>query len=139
MKCFLFATDGSEYSEQAAEQAYEFLRVFPEATLIVLYVTAKEAYAYDLVPDVVDRAEIEINESIKKKMEATFSPYMNRVHFKHEVGHPSITICEIAQKENAEMIIVGSHGKGIIDRALVGSVAHGILHRAHMPVLIAKD
>lgn len=139
MKRLLLATDGSEYSRKAAEHAYEFLDVFPEATLTILYVTAKETYAYDLIPEVVERAEENIKKEIKKQMEETFSPYLDRIHFKHEVGHPSATICDVAKQEEIDMIIVGSHGKGIIDRALVGSVAHGVLHRAHVPVLIVKD
>lgn len=138
MKCFLFATDGSEFSERAAENAYEFLRAFPEATLIVLYVTAKATYAYDLMPEVVDGAEEDIKNKIKKQTDDKFSTLSDRVHFLHETGHPSITICRVAVEKHADMIIVGSHGKGFIDRALVGSVAHGVLHRTHLPVLIVN-
>lgn len=55
----------------------------------------------------------------------------------HHTGHPSITICEVAKEVQADLIVVGSHGRGFIDRALLGSVAHGVLHRSHIPVLIA--
>lgn len=138
MNRFLFATDGSAYSEHAAEKVLELMEAFPDATLIVLYVTAKETYAYDLIPEVVERAEENIKSRIKEKIEEKFSPYTNRVQFVHEVGHPSITICNVAKEQQADMIIVGSHGKGVIDRALVGSVANGVLNRAHMPVMIVK-
>lgn len=67
-----------------------------------------------------------------------FSSYLERVHFTHEVGHPSMTICRVAVRKHAEMIIVGRHRKGFIDRALIGSVAYVVLHRASIPVLIVN-
>src|SRR5699024_3256476 len=54
MKTILFATDGSKSSEHAGEMIKEYLEAFPQAELIILYVTSKEDYAYDLIPDVVD-------------------------------------------------------------------------------------
>lgn len=138
MKCFLFATDGSEFSERAAEQAFELFQAFSDAKLIVLYVTAKERYAYDLAPEVVEGAEENKKNHIKKQIEYKFSSDLERVHFMHEVGHPSVTICRVAIENHAEMIVVGSHGKGFVDRALIGSVAHGVIHRTTIPVLIVS-
>jgi nucleotide-binding universal stress UspA family protein len=139
MKTILFATDGSKYSEHAAKMTLEYLEAWPKATLYVLYVTAKENYAYDLIPDVVDRAEEQIKIRIKKHMEEMFSDCKNTIEFIHETGHPSITICEAAKEKQADLIILGSHGRGIVDRALLGSVAHGVLQRAHLPVLVVKE
>ncbi|MFD5383299.1 universal stress protein, partial [Bacillus velezensis] len=58
--------------------------------------------------------------------------------FSHQTGHPSRTICNVAQSEKVDLIVLGSHGRGAIDRALLGSVAHGVLHRSQIPVLIVK-
>ncbi|WP_084213615.1 universal stress protein [Thermicanus aegyptius] len=55
----------------------------------------------------------------------------------HHTGHPSITICEVAKEVQAKLIVVGSHGRGFVARALLGSVAHDLLHRSHIPLLIA--
>ncbi len=41
-----------------------------------------------------------------------------------------------ASKLDADMIIVGSHGRGAMYQLLVGSVSEGILHKAECPVLI---
>ncbi|MEC5269866.1 universal stress protein [Heyndrickxia coagulans] len=69
MKKILYATDGSNYSRYAAEITKSFLKIWPEAKLIVLYVTAKENYAYDLVPDAVERYEETVANQIKEEVE----------------------------------------------------------------------
>jgi len=139
MKTILFATDGSESSKHAGEMVKEYLKAWPEAELFVLYVTVKENYAYDLVSDAVDHHENKIKKEIKQTIEnQIYSEWENRVHFIHEIGHASTTICNVAKAKNADLIVVGSHGRGFIDRALLGSVAHAVLNRAELPVLVVR-
>ncbi|XJZ27520.1 universal stress protein [Bacillota bacterium Lsc_1132] len=139
MKSILFATDGSKSSERAGEMAKQFLEAWPEAQLHVLYVTAKENYAYDLVPDVVDNYEKKITNDIQENiLEKLFGEWKERVHFIHEIGHPSTTICKVAKQQDVELIIVGSHGRSFFDRALLGSVAHAVLNRSELPVLVVR-
>lgn len=40
--------------------------------------------------------------------------------------------------ENVDLIVVGSHGRGSFDRALLGRVAHDVLNRSEFPVLIVR-
>jgi hypothetical protein len=68
-----------------------------------------------------------------------FSDWKDRAHFMHRSGHTSITICKVAKLEEADLIIVESHGRGIVDRALLGSVAHGVLNRSLFPVLVVRE
>lgn len=138
MNTILFATDGSKHSEHALQMVTTYLDAWPEAQLFVLYVTTKDAYAYDLAPEVVNRAEEEIKTHIKQDIEERLAHCKNNVQFVHRTGHPSITICNTAKEKQADMIIVGSHGRGIVDRALLGSVAHGVLQRSDLPVLVVK-
>lgn len=42
----------------------------------------------------------------------------------------------LAQERKVDLIVVGSHGRGGISRALLGSVAEGILRRSPIPVLV---
>lgn len=133
----LFETDGSIYSEYHAKMTAEYLEAWPEANLIILYVTAKENYAYDLVSESVDRFEVQQTEKIKSDTKnRLFSDWKNRIQFVHRTGHPSITICDVAKEKNVDLIILGSHGRGWIDGVLLGSVAHGVLHWSHISVLV---
>ena len=46
------------------------------------------------------------------------------------------SLLELAKRIQADLIVVGSHGRGGISRALLGSVAEGILGRSLIPVLV---
>lgn len=47
---------------------------------------------------------------------------------------PVPTLAEASKK--AEMVVVGDRGAGRVERALLGSVARGLLHHAHGPVAV---
>jgi len=51
-------------------------------------------------------------------------------------GDPVKTILSEAKRLDAELIVVGSHGHGLLFDALVGSVSAGILRKSTLPVLI---
>jgi nucleotide-binding universal stress UspA family protein len=46
------------------------------------------------------------------------------------------SVLDIARRRKADLIILGSHGRSGIPRALIGSVAEGIIRRATIPVLV---
>jgi len=139
MKTIVYATDGSAASETAGETVKDYLQAWPEAKVIVLYVTAKENYAYDLIPDVVNQHEAEVTKEIKQKIEKQYDKWHDRFEFAHRTGHPSPTICSFADEKDANLIIIGSHGRGVIDRALLGSVTHSVLNRTKIPVLVVPE
>ncbi len=55
-----------------------------------------------------------------------------------ELGHPAQTIVDYGEGLNADLVVVASHGRTGSKRALLGSVAEGIVQRAKSPVLIVK-
>ena len=50
------------------------------------------------------------------------------------VGHVAESILQAAASWNADLIILGTHGRGGLDRMLVGSVAESVLRQAECPV-----
>lgn len=138
MQRFLLATDGSDASQAAYRLTAELMDAFPQSSLDVLYVTDLSSYAYDLVPHAVDDAETALTLKLRTQVLQTFAPYRDRVHFIHRTGHPGSTVCAVAKDLLSDLIVLGSHGRGAFDRLLLGSVAHDVLNRSHIPVLIAK-
>jgi nucleotide-binding universal stress UspA family protein len=51
-------------------------------------------------------------------------------------GDPVKTILKEAKRLDAELIVVGSHGHGMMFDALVGSISAGILRKSLIPVLV---
>lgn len=54
------------------------------------------------------------------------------------VGSPAQEVLRAAQKEKAHMIVMGTHGKGLLSRVLMGSVAQRVVADADIPVLLVK-
>lgn len=54
------------------------------------------------------------------------------------VGHPATEIVRLAQEEGADLIVMGTHGRGGLARVLVGSVAEAVLRHAPCPVLTVR-
>ncbi|MHB1626753.1 MAG: universal stress protein [Bacilli bacterium] len=137
MKRILFATDGSSHSKKAHHAVEELLAKWPEAQVIVLYVSPVTILPADTM---VQQEEAEDNyaKEIEEEMLAVFKPWENRVRFKTLVGPPTVTICDVANSEAVDLIVVGSHGKSAFDRLVLGSVSHGVLNRAKMSVLVVK-
>ena len=52
------------------------------------------------------------------------------------MGDPVTTVCEVGNSH--DLIVVGSHRRKGLDRFLLGSVSHGIVHRAGCSVLVIR-
>jgi nucleotide-binding universal stress UspA family protein len=52
------------------------------------------------------------------------------------MGDPVATLCEVGNSH--DLIVVGSHGRKGFERFLLGSVSHGIVHRAARSVLVIR-
>ncbi|HYM82741.1 MAG TPA: universal stress protein [Candidatus Dormibacteraeota bacterium] len=53
-------------------------------------------------------------------------------------GDPGESIIEAARSEAADLIIVGSHGRGAVGRFLIGSVSDHVVRNASCPVLVVR-
>jgi len=51
-------------------------------------------------------------------------------------GNPAAEILRKAEELDADVVIMGTHGKGLISHAFLGSVSEQVLHRIRKPVYI---
>ncbi|MFM9915367.1 MAG: universal stress protein [Rhizobacter sp.] len=54
------------------------------------------------------------------------------------VGSPAEEIVKAAKREEAHLIVMGTHGLGLVGRALMGSVAQRVITDCDVPVLLVK-
>jgi nucleotide-binding universal stress UspA family protein len=55
-----------------------------------------------------------------------------------EVGRPADIICEQARSQRCDLIVMGTHGRRGVRRALLGSDAELVLRQSPVPVLLVR-
>lgn len=123
----LIGYDGSEDSEKAADLAVTLAKKF-ESTIIVCHafghmpLTSKPSEVRRLVNPLVER--------------------LNKLGVTTQVAIPDVIpaqgILDAADQNHADLIILGSRGRGTFANLLLGSTAERVLRYAKVPVLIAR-
>lgn len=136
IRTVLHPTDFSELSQPAFELACALARDYA-ARLVVLHVAGLPPLLPVegmLMPTPVDEAE-----SARGRLEAV-RPTDPRVQVRHRlaVGDPAGEILAAATDEEADLIVLGTHGRGGLSRALMGSVAEAVQRAAPCPVLTVR-
>ncbi len=54
------------------------------------------------------------------------------------VGHPAEQVLRAVKKMKAHMVVMGTHGHGLLGRAVMGSVAQKVVTESEVPVLLVK-
>ena len=132
----LVATDGSKYSDAAVAKAIDFAKSYGGELLAVSVIDVPSEF-YAEAPQVVDDMAQKAKEfvaDVKKKAEA-FN--IKTSTFTGE-GESYEVITNLAKKEKADVIIMGSHGRTGIKRLLMGSVAEKVIGYAPCPALVVK-
>ena len=116
--------------------------------LHVLYSQTGFAFHKETVAGTITSSSLnDLNLEAKQEAEKWFKEINKRaekmnVQIKTEVVFTVISIVEgiltYAEKENIDLIIIGSKGKSGWKKLIVGSVASGISTYAHCPILIVK-
>lgn len=75
-------------------------------------------------------------QELEKQTGALLNP--KRIGAAVDFGKPADRILELAETVQADLIVVGTHGRSGIERLVLGSVATDVLKRASCPVLVAR-
>jgi nucleotide-binding universal stress UspA family protein len=70
---------------------------------------------------------------------ATLGLDPNKVTVKLEQGDPKDTVCQVAEAENADLIIMGSRGLSRLESILSNSVSQYVFQLTGRPMLLIKD
>ena len=142
LKKVLVPTDFSESARHAFSYGVSFAREF-KAELVLLHVVENltVGYASDLFP--VPMAEVfqEISGYAKAELAKLAEEARQKGVTVSELvaqGKPSAEIIRHAAENAVDMIVLGTHGKGMLDQALFGSTTERVVRRAPCPVLTVR-
>jgi nucleotide-binding universal stress UspA family protein len=142
IKTILYATDLTERSEPAFEQA-EMLAKLAGAELHILHVIAEMADARRgmLQPETFEIMEKEVETLALKEMDNFCKKRLKGNNCTTEVviGLPYEQIIKRAREIKADLIVVGTHGQTALEHMLVGSTAERVVRRSEIPVLTVRD
>jgi nucleotide-binding universal stress UspA family protein len=138
----LVPTDFSESAANALRHAREYAARF-DAELVLIHVveTLAVGYASDLFPvpmaEVVQEMAGQARAELAKLAEGLRAEGL-RVRELVTQGKPSAEIVRVAEEESVGLIVVGTHGKGVLDHALFGSTTERVMRKAPCPVLSCR-
>jgi nucleotide-binding universal stress UspA family protein len=142
LKKVLVPTDFSDSARQALRYGMSFAKEYG-AELVLLHVVENltVGYASDLFP--VPMAEVfqEISGYAKAELAKLGQEARERGLAVRELviqGKPSAEIIRFAAENDIDVIVLGTHGKGMLDQALFGSTTERVVRRAPCPVLTVR-
>lgn len=143
IKTILVPTDFSDYAEHAYKWALGLAAdckakvILFHASPTMSHLAFPEAVYYPdlsrLESELIADAEKRVMEFMAKKGTSTV-PVETRV----ALGEAVWEICRSADREHADLIIMGSHGRTGLSHVVLGSVAERVVRHAHCPVLVAR-
>jgi nucleotide-binding universal stress UspA family protein len=155
IKRILVPLDGSRFGSRALKYAREISQKFGAEVVLLQVVQpatpmpATSSIAPDLASPAATRIAVKIAMDEDKRNVAEAKKYLGRKAREMEsgateissqviIGDPAQAIMKAARKERADLIVMTTHGKSGIRRAILGSVADEVIRNSRKPVLVIR-
>ena len=134
-KKILVPVDFSHTGDIALEYAASLAKEKQGQLLIVHVQELASAYGGEMYYGIPEPSVDELTSMLHdvKPADATVA-----VEYRLLSGDPAYEVVRLADAEQVDLIVVGSHGRTGMSRVLMGSVAEAIVRQAHCPVLVCK-
>jgi len=126
----LLATDGKSHSDKATKYAMNYAKTF-NAQLFIVFVVSPKA---DEDKEKLVQNGMQVLEKLKTEAKSSGVNVTTLL----EAGNPYESILAASDRIKAETIIVGTSGKTVLDRVLIGSVSEYIVRNSRCTVIIVK-
>lgn len=143
----IITTDGSDFSRAAVDKCCRMV-VKPAETEIRIVAVYDLALPMDVFPSPTEfserlesgaRTQAEgFAEEAAAQVREFFAGTAIRLTTQVESGAPEQVVLEAAKDWPADLIVVGSHGRGFWERMLLGSTTDALVHHAPCSVLVVR-
>ena len=153
IKNILYTTDLSKNSAYAFRYAINSAQKH-DAQIHILHVVETTPPSTErlletvLSHDKIEKVRQETKESLIRQIENRLTEFAKRelkddpdtlervATIMVRIGDPAEEILKKAEETNCDIVIMGTHGKGLIEHTFLGSVSEKVLHRISKPVYI---
>lgn len=144
----ILAIDGSEHADFAFEWYYKYIHK-PDDHLVLVHIPEVNPSIHSTTPNIAliapevmaalmqdehDRIKKDLHKYAEKLKQHKLSGKVKSI----VASKPGEGILKAAEEESADLIVLGSRGKGTVRRTLMGSVSDYVVHHAHVPVFVCK-
>ena len=140
----LYATDFSEVSKKALDYVKQ-LKDAGTKEVVVLHVIDIGEFASTALDEGgaldIKKLERDMDEYTTREMgqiETELRKSGLNVKLRIERGVPLRVILRVEEEEDVSVVVLGSHGKGLVQEIFLGSVSEGIIRRSKKPVLVIR-
>jgi nucleotide-binding universal stress UspA family protein len=137
----LIAVDESAFAARAADVGFELARSLG-AQVALIHAVDPSVVAYAPEGGVPASELVNLAQQDGRRLLAAFAQRASLqpapLEFIH-VGKSASEIVKAAKDWPADLIVIGSHGRGGVNRLLLGSVAEAVMRHAACPVLIVRS
>ena len=138
LKKILVPHDFSDTSEAAVRYAIALAHSFG-ATLYLLHVSDKARF--EMATEFPLGLDGTLEDAIRERLLKILSP-RGQMEFKPEFefrsGSPAAEIVRFAKQRGIDLVVMGTHGRGFVAHAMMGSVAEKVVRTAPCPVLTVR-
>jgi nucleotide-binding universal stress UspA family protein len=124
----------------ALTEALVLASAVPNSEIHPVYAIAGDPAVQMKALDAMARHLTEAMEALRKRVEdvATNLGALQRTRLHVRFGNAAEVIHQVAVDCDADLIVVGTHGRNYAERLLLGSVSSALLKIARLPVLVAR-
>ena len=138
----LFPTDFSEGSDNAVLYPIDLAKQY-NATLFIIHIVYDviQTTGWDVPHLPLEQLDKDLTEGSERQLDEFCTEVIHgvdKVEKRTIMGVPHQEIVQFAEDEKIDLVVIGTHGRTGLDRALFGSTAERVVRMAPCPVLSVR-